>query len=185
MQGIKKQVWEMFVSVAEQMIQDDSDIVLNYAAEQHFGDSFDALYGYIKEGYMKDSVVYLDRHKVAAIIIIAFVRANALGYGKRLENSTFWGNYKLAISVGLSYMLVMFNNELREHGYETTIAKYVMPEVLMDDIPYIDVLARNIYISEVKKKSDFNVIDLAEKLFLLEYITMTRYDISPSDLKHY
>lgn len=95
MQGIKKQVWEMFVSVAEQMIQDDSDIVLNYAAEQHFGDSFDALYGYIKEGYMKDSVVYLDRHKVAAIIIIAFVRANALGYGKQLENSTFWGNYKL------------------------------------------------------------------------------------------
>ena len=49
MQGIKKQVWEMFVSVAEQMIKDDSNIVLNYAAAHQFSDSFDKLYKYIKE----------------------------------------------------------------------------------------------------------------------------------------
>lgn len=185
MQGIKRQVWEMFISVAEQMIQDDSDIVLNYAAEQHFSDSFDALYKYIKEEYMKDDVVYLDRHKVAAIVIIAFVRTNALGYGKPLGSSMFWGNYKLSISVGLSYMLVMLNNELRENGCKTTITKYIMPVVFMDDISYIDVLARNIYISEIQKKSDSNVIDLAEKLFLLECITMEKYNISPHALKHY
>lgn len=185
MQGIKKQVWEMFVSVAEQMMQDDSDIVLNYAAEQHFSDVFDTLYKYISGEFMKDSVVYLDRHKVAAIVIMAFVRVNALGYGKRLENSMFWGNYKLAISVGLSYMLVMFNNELRKNGCKTTITKYIMPEVFMDDIPYIDVFARNIYNSEIQKKSDSYVLDLADKLFLLEYITMEKYDISSNYLKHY
>ena len=185
MQGIKKQVWEMFVSAAEQMIQDDSDIVLNYAAEQHFGDNFDALYRRITEKYMKDSVVYLDRHKVAAIVLIAFIRINALGYRKRLESSMFWGNYKLAISVGLSYMLVMLNNELMENGCKTTIEKYIMPEVLMDDIPYIDVFARNIYYLETQKKSDFNVIELANSLFLLEYITMEKYGISPNCLKHY
>ena len=100
---------------------------------------------------MKDSVVYLDRHKVTAIIIISFVRANVLGYGKSLESSMFWGNYKLAISVGLSYMLDMLNNELRESDCQTTITKYIMPKVLMDDVPYIDVLARNIYISETQK----------------------------------
>lgn len=185
MQGIKKQVWEMFVSVAEQMMQDDSDIVLNYAAEQHFSDSFDTLYKYIKEEYMKVGVVYLDRHKVAAIVIIAFIRVNALGYGKRLESSMFLGNYKLAISVGLSYMLVMLNNELMENGCKTTIEKYVMPEVLMDDIPYIDVFARNIYYLETQRKSDLNVIDLANSLFLLECITMEKYGISPNCLKHY
>ena len=185
MQGIKKQVWEMFVSVAEQMMQEDSDIVLNYAAEQHFSDSFDILYKYIKEEHMNGSVVYLDRHKVAAIVIIAFIRVNALGYGKRLDSSMFWGNYKLAISVGLSYMLVMLNNELMENGCKTTIEKYIMPEVLMDDIPYIDVFARNIYYLETQKKSDLNVIDLANSLFLLECITMEKYGISPNCLKHY
>ncbi len=185
MQGIKKQVWEMFVSVAEQMMKDDSEIVLNYAAVQQFSDGFDKLYIYIKEVFMQDSVVYLDRHKVAAIIIISFVRANALGYGKSLDSSMFWGNYKLAISVGLSYMLDMFNHELREGGCQITITKYIMPKVLMDDIPYIDVLARNIYISETQRKSDSYVIDLAEKLFLIEFITIEKYDISTFALKHF
>lgn len=184
MQGIKKQVWEMFISVGEQMMKEDSDIVLNYAAEQYFSNSFDILYKYTKKEYMRDSVVYLDRHKVAAIVIIAFARANVLGYGKHLDGSMFWGNYKLAISVGLSYMLDMFNNELRENGNNITIKKYIMPEVLMDNIPYIDVLARNIYITELEGKSEVNVLNLAEKLYLLEYITMEKYGISPIDLKH-
>lgn len=184
MQGVKKQLWDMFVSVAEQMMQDDSDIVLDYAAVHYFSDTFDMLYKNIKEEFMKNSVVYLDRHKVAAIIIIAFVRTNALGYGKQLDNSMFWGNYKLAISVGLSYMLDRLNNELREKDCKTIITKYIMPEVFMDEMPYIDVLARNIYISEIQNVSDVNVITLAEKLFMIEYITIQAYGISPNVLKH-
>lgn len=118
MQGIKKQLWDMFVSVAEEMMKDNSTIILNYAAEQNFSNIFDGLYTDIKNEYMKDSVVYLDRHKVTSITIIALIRANALGYGKKLENSMFWGNYKLAISIGLSYMLNALNLELIDKNQE-------------------------------------------------------------------
>lgn len=185
MQGVKKQLWEMFVSVAEQLMENDSNIVLNRASEHYFGDVFERLYTNIKKNFMKDSVVYLDRHKVAAITIIAFVRTNILEYGQELENSMFWGNYKLAISVGLSYMLNRLNNELRENNCKTIISKYIMPEVFMEKIHYIDVLARDIYISEIQSASDANIVMLAGKLFLIEYITLQKYGVSPEFLKHY
>lgn len=184
MQGIKKQLWEMFVSVAEEMMENDPDIVFNYAAQQNFSDLFDSLYSDIKKRFMSDSVIYLDRHKVASIIIIALIRTNALGYGKKLENSMFWGNYKLAISIGLSYMINVLNLELRDKNQEK-IDKYIMPEVFMDDISYIDVLSRNLYITENQNKSTIDVLNLANILFLLEHITLLKYNISPDVLKHY
>lgn len=185
MQGIKKQAWEMFISVAEQMMQEDPNIVLNYDAEQDFSDSFDTLYEQVKKEHMKHDVVYLSRHKVAAIIIIVFIRVNILDYRNCMENSMFWGNYKLAISVGLSYMLEMLNSELREGGCETIISKYIMPEVYMEDIPYTDNLARYIHLLESHDNSSISAISLAEILSFIENFTLQKYGISLRELNHF
>lgn len=185
MQGIKKQVWEMFISVAEQMMQEDPNIVLNYDAEQNFSDGFDMLYEQIKKEHMKHDVVYLSRYKVAAIFIIVFFRVNILDYRNCPENSMFWGNYKLAISVGLSYMLDTLNSELREGGCDTIISKYIMPEVYMEDMPYTDYLARHIHFLESYGNSSISAISLAELLSFIENFTLQKYGISLRELNHF
>lgn len=183
MLGLKKQLWDMYLSVADKIAEQDPKIIVDSSKSEKFDMVFDRLYEKVKLNYMAPQVMYLDRHKVAAITIISLINSEPLSYSQPLINKQFWGGYKLAISVGFSYLLSMLNNDLTQKNYPITLDKLIMPEVFMEDIPYTDVLARSIHFISLQCSADLCVMDLAEKLFLLEQSTLIKYNIPLHILK--
>ena len=131
---------------------------------------------------MKDSSKPLDRHKIAAILIISTIRTDVLKSTKKNENDIFIGNYILATEVGLSYMLQILNEELEKRELPP-IEKYYFPEAFSCKTDYSKIFYRNLYFSNENADWGLNPLDIAERLFLLEYITLLKNEIDTSILK--
>lgn len=146
-----------------------------------FDQSFRKTYNEIKEKYMQKNVKSLDRHKVAAIIIFTILNENIITSKKELQNDTiFLGAEMISISIGLSYMQRALNDVLRKLDVPKTINGYHMPAAFACETSYFDIFARNLYFS--KRDYVLNPLDIADKLFLLEYLTLKNEMIDPRSL---
>lgn len=167
-------VWNTMVSVTE----NKSDVIVDKSLEGDFCSLFRELYDKIKDKYMKDSVYYLDRHKVAAITIVAIIRSNAI---KPLKDSSdemlFIGKELIATEVALSIMCTLLNEKLSAIGHQKRISAYYLPEAMSCTTPYILIFVRNLIYAQ--RDYVLNPLDLAEKLFLLETISLIKYGIDP------
>ncbi|MCM1038966.1 MAG: hypothetical protein NC314_08260 [Roseburia sp.] len=135
----------------------------------------------IVEQYMNTSSETLDRHKMAAILIIAIIKAEPLVCKKKHADSVFVANYVIAVEVGLSYMRELLNEILETLG-ENLIDKYFFPESWICENGYFRVFYRNLYFTNTNVEWELNPLDIAEKLFLLEYITLLKKGIAPTKL---
>ncbi len=157
-------------------------ISVNKSAHGLFQKRFEDLYRTMKDVYMRKGVVRLDRHKVAAVTIIAAIESKAVLYNGADEKSqVFLGCEMLATEVALAWMLEQFNLKIEKAGYKP-IGKYRMPEAYTCDTPYFEILCRSLYYAQ-RDGYKLNPIDISEKLYLLEYITMLAYGIPQSALK--
>ena len=157
------------------------DICLNEDKHDIFVKFIENEYKDIQNEYMHKHNGFLDRHKVAAIIIVAILK-NDIIFSKRSlsRGKIFLGSEIIATEVAFEWMLQQFNNRLKENNIDA-INKYVMPEAFACETSYFDIFCRGLYYS--KERKTLSTIDIAERLFLIEYITILKENISPAALK--
>lgn len=173
-----KDFWSLIKKSAS--VYENNELVKFQDNFEQFRSSYVEQYKYILDNYMKDKNESLDRHKVAAIIIIAIIKAAVLK-PKTLDEK-FTGNYALAVDVALNYMLDEVNEILRENDKQR-IEGYVFPKATTCKTEYYKIFYRNIYYIEKNAEWTLNPLDIAERLFLLEYITLLENKMDPNTIK--
>lgn len=175
-------VWREFVDCYNHYHQYDNKLELNEEKKDDFFNRFREIYDEIKRTYMRSDVVELDRHKVVAAQIIASIECDLITR-KVKADEVFLGLYMIALEVGFNWMIIGLNDVLKKAGVNKEILQYTMPEAFACPTRYFEIFSRNLYYSYVKGKG-LNPLDISEKLFLLEYITLLDNGINPSTLKY-
>ena len=187
MEKLVCRIWDNVEAGANVMKMNDKSIELQglQKKKKTFETEFMNLYEKINEKYMLEDTESLDRHKVAAIIMISIIKSEILSVrDKESQNKTFLGNYILATDCGFSYMLKELNIKLGELE-QKEIKKFFFPEAMACETNYYRIFYRNLYFADSDEDWGLNPLDIAERLFLLEYVTLEKNDIDPSILKEY
>ncbi len=151
-----------------------------YLMEQLKDDYFqrcDDKYNNYKEKFMKSEVKNLDRHKVAAILVVEGIALNLIRCDTIPENQIFIGQEKILLRCAFRYIMREFNSIIRKSNLES-MQNFVLPEAFSCETKYIDIMCRNLmYTKEsgilTDSKNALTVeMELAEKFFLLEYIAI-------------
>lgn len=159
----------------------DPNIVFNAEKYNEFESNFKELYERIKKEYMKPNVRNLDRHKVTAVMIVTTLNLNIITYAKDIgEKHCFLGCEMFSTEVALNWMLDSLNERLKEFGKESLKA-YHMPQAFTCSTPYFDIFCRNLYLA--KRDYKLNPLDISEKLYLLEYISLQQNNVDLSVLQ--
>ena len=184
MKPLIETVWDLAKSIMKPL-ESESGVTFDLSRHDAFQEEFESSYKFIKNNYMQEEVSQLDRHKVAAIIVISFIESQAIRPKKTMkegETLVFMGDYYISLQLGLAYMLNRLNDKLKEKN-SVTVEKYVMPEAMSCGTNYIDIMARNLYFANNNRNWRLNPLDLADRFFLLEYITLIENKIDISLLK--
>lgn len=137
----------------------------------------DDQYNNYKAKFMKSEVENLDRHKVAAILVVEGIALNIIRCDKIPADQIFIGQEKILLTCALRYLMRDFNNIISNSGFER-MKQFVLPEAFSCETKYIDVMCRNLlYTQKAGTFTDpefaLNIeMELAEKFFLLEYISI-------------
>ena len=143
----------------------------------------------ILDKYMKDPSGYLDRHKVAAIAIASVIHTEliSLDFDPDPDVQVWFGLQRFAIEIGLNYMLNRTNDILKgksdpASGKCYVLDAYEMPELLScdKDREYIETFARLLY--RIPPQTPEAILDVSNRLFLVEYIALLNAKIDPSIL---
>ena len=127
----------------------------------------------------------LDAHKQAAIVMISCLESNAVV----LTEKTSEGNINIApqiiaVNIGLSYMNNALNHLLGKMGKEK-VNGYMLPIPLACNTPYYEIMCRILYYEQTRSDMSYNVLEIADRLFLLEYINLLIHDIDPLEVKEF
>jgi hypothetical protein len=181
-QTIEK-TWDLLENTVKQIRKKNSGVILDSGSYEKFDDIFRKIYSEIKERYMENTTQNLDRHKIASIIIISIINSNAIVYqGKVGEGEEFFGQYLIAASVGITFMQNQLNMLLIEKN-KKPIEKLWFPDALSCDTPYFEIFCRNLYFSNNNDDWGINPLDIAERLFILEYVTIEKCGVDPHIFK--
>lgn len=181
-QTIEK-IWTLLNVTVDKLNEQVPDVELRQDSYRKFNDIFRQTYKEIKEHYMDNNVENLDRHKVAGIIIVSILKSDAITYKGTIEkDKEFFGQYLIAASVGITFMQNQLNTLLLEKNKQP-IKKIWFPEPISCNTPYFDILCRNLYFSNNNSNWGINPLEIAEKLFILEYITLEKSGVDPSIFK--
>ena len=178
-----EEIWTSFKNEVEYYKKKDAKLKFNEDKKADFEKNLRKLYKDIKIKYMNKNVKALDRHKVAAVSIVSAINSDIISYEKVSTGKVFVGAEMIATEVALSWMLQKLNEKLKDVEHCKTIPIYFMPSAFACDTPYFDIFSRNLYFA--KEKYSLNPLDIAEKLFLLEYITLLKCEIEPEKLIEY
>lgn len=178
----------IFINLSQQVKQVidkyPKNFMYNNESEKNFNKHFDYYYNFIKSNVMSDSVQELDRHKLAAIIICSIIMTDSLQVTSTYSEDRFVfdGNEKIAVDIGLSYMRSSLKELLSKEPNEAVkFDDFILPEASMCDTDYTSILCRNLCYA--KRYFKLNPIDLANTLFLIEYITLQHVSISSETMK--
>lgn len=169
--------WESLKRAVEHYKKMDKQLVFDENKQQIFYDHFQTSYTSVMNAHMDSTVSELDRHKVAAVIIEATLSTGVIQREGSNYGRVFMGQEMIAAEVAFEWMMLRFKKKLEELDLNFDETTYHMPIAFACDTPYFDVFCRNLYFSKEAKK--LNVLDIANTLFLLEYVTLLKYDIDP------
>lgn len=184
LKNLLEKIWNLVDCGAESMKMKEPLIQYNKKSRDKFNQYFVESYKQITEDYMENSEEALDRHKVAAIAIVSIIKANVVTCDDVQDDNVFFGNYTLAVDCSLTYMLFEMNKRLRTKG-EKAVDSYSFPQAMACETDYYMIFYRNLYYANNNPEWGLNPLDIAERLFLLEYMTLEKNGIEPSILKEY
>jgi len=174
LEGIK--LYQSREDLARVVVFDNSD-----EAKERFEGRFNYLYDYIYDKYMMNTVRSLDRHKTGAIAAISIADAELIAAHNKEEDEVFVGDWMIAINIGLTYLLAQLNDALHKYGQE--VDKLYMPPVFSCPRPYPEVMERHLFYNQ-RDGGRVSPLDLAEKFYLLECLTLERNNIGCEILAH-
>lgn len=162
----------------------DENILIDNDAYENFKKIFKDLYDEIRKAYMEKKEESLDRHKLASIIIVSILKSGCIKHQNPIDenNEIFFAPYVLATSVGMTFMQRELNKTLKRKK-KKMIQKLTFPDAFSCDTSYFDIFCRNLYYANDNKQYGLNPLDIAEKLFLLEYIAVKNEKIDVNILK--
>lgn len=182
-----KYVWNVLEEALEMAKNDDKkeEITINCRGYDFFDKTFRELNDRILYKYMDESVTYLDRHKIAAIMIISILKTIDIKYKDLPASRVSWAKQIIAVNIGLNYMCGELNKILEENGWpHERIKKLDMPEAFSCNTGFEDIMIRNLVYAEDNPEWGLNPLMIAENLFLLEYITIVKKGIGSEYLSH-
>lgn len=177
LENLVSALWDL-VKKGKEVLQFQAEDILFEDKRDIFNECFCRMYKEIQDKYMINTEA-LDRHKVAAIMMISIIKAKPLSVKDSSEN--FMGNYVLAADAGFNYMLDDLNRILEANSM-SPIQEYAFPNVLACDTYYYKVFYRNLYYTE-SQLLEYNPLELADKLFLIEYITLLEKKVNMAKLR--
>lgn len=179
-----KVIWNALKDSCQWYIREDSRLIFREERFDTFRQKFIELYGSIMKKYMKPGVFELDRHKVASITIVASIETGIISCKNEKSHPgiVFLGQEMISTEVALTWMLRGLNTKLKEFGQSASISHYYMPTAFACPTPYFEIFCRNLYFARINYQ--LNPLDIAEKLFLLEYITLLDKEIDPKLLQY-
>lgn len=176
-------LWRMAITAAEAMQLKDPFIQIKENNKKKFEEIFNQYYKKITEQYMAEDNEALDRHKVASIYMISIIQSQIMVAPDNTEEK-FMGIYVLATDCGLVYMLQDLNEKLSKLG-EKQIDQYYFPSAMACETEYYRIFYRNLSYIDKDEEFRFNPLDMADRLFLIEYLTLKENGINPDILKEY
>ena len=179
MKPLIEKTWELICLGAKYICEENKEIEMDIEKERVYNTEFRSIHECVLKD-MRDVNNPLDRHKIAAIIMMATIKTDMLK--SSCTEGIFIGNYILATEVGLSYMLSELNEVLIEKKLPT-IESFFFPEAISCETSYNRIFYRNLYFANTCDEWGLNPLDIAERLFLLEYMTLEKNGISPKFLK--
>lgn len=172
--------WEALREECKRFQSEDSAIKFHEERFEEFDGLFRKKYDDIMDRFMRDTTE-LDSHKQAAIITISALEAQAITHETESGAISIVPQL-VALSVGLSYMNDRLNEVLAKKHIER-IDKYMLPIATACDTPYIEIMSRLLYYEQNEQDMAFNVLELSDRYFLLEYINLLQHGIEPVMLK--
>jgi hypothetical protein len=183
MKNLIEITWNLLKEPSKEIEKKYPGLLIDKDAKKLYAEYFEKYYNLIRHNYMKDRVENLDRHKVASIMIVSMIKAEVIKYNGELhEDEKFFGQYLIIATLGISYMQDKLNKLLINKGKEP-ISTLWLPTAISCDTLYFEILCRNLYFSNNNSEWGLNPLDLAEKLFIFEYVTLEKKKIDPSILK--
>lgn len=173
-------VWKAIKSECEKFQNEDPTIKFNDQKHDAFKNLFTDYYDNIMDRFMRDTTE-LDSHKQAAIITISCLESNIVEHKVESDQISIVPQL-IAINVGLSYMNDRLN-EVLSKKHIRQIDQYDLPIAIACDTPYIEIMSRMLYYEQHEEDISFNILELADRYFLLEYINLIQQGIEPDLLK--
>lgn len=187
------QIWSI---VIEPTMKDYSnrfaEIVTAHNAQEAIWQEYMNFNQHCKKQYMEDSHGKLDRHKVCACYMYAVVKANVMSC--KLADSDTEQNYlalneNLAITVGMSLLRAFVIASIENSNSLTNEEKEVYKGKIENGIIFPDCnhgnyrenFASELHYSDVER--NYNILSLANTLFLLEIHTLEREVVNKQEKK--
>jgi len=170
-------IWSKAVVEAELICKNNNIVAAHPERFAKFEKAFQEKYVQTREKNMWGERANLDRHKVAAIIIYAIIETNIIECTVNIKG-LFQDNYRLAVSVGLSFLQDECNRMLKGKKL-SLIEKMKFPEVFEGEESYETHLIKMLYYSNEdsnseNRKRDTDILALSNILFLIEYINIRK-----------
>ena len=183
---ITESVWQTISDAYEKYKINCPELIFHNDKKEQFNSLYKEKYTDVMDRFMTDETKELDSHKQAALITICCLQLNIIEYSNLPSDN----NDELdiipqiiAIGVGMSYMLQCLNDLLQVKKIEKQIKQYYFPVALACNTPYEKIICRILYFEQHEDDMDFNVLELADKYFLLEYLNLLQHGIEPPLLK--
>lgn len=177
-----QKIWEVVIHPTIQDYQNRySEITVSHNAKEAIWQEYVNFNKHAKLTYMQKADGKLDRHKVCACYMYAIIKANTLNChlaDTDTEQNYLALNENLSITVGMSvlraFILASINyNEELSNETKKTLAKRIDDGIVFPDCNHGNY--RNNFASELyytKRNNNYNVLSLANTLFLLETHTL-------------
>lgn len=181
--GIIDEAWDGITKMYEMYKTPYPSLVFHNDKKKSFDNLFKTEYQKVMDRFMTEETDKLDSHKQAALLIICFLKLDIIEHSPDNKDEISIVPQLIAVNIGLSYMLACLKDRLKEQNEKTKIERYYMPIATACDTPYPEILCRILYQEQHEPDMDFNILELADRLFLLEYINLLQYGIEPLTLK--
>ena len=175
-------IWNAIHSYSNRFIKDSGDVFyFDAKAKDKFSQKFFELYDNFKNKHMSSAEeAILDRHKVAAIFIIAILNIKPIKVPDKIQlarensciyngyNPKFFGNEKLAIQMALAILREYIYIDIKKEiiTVRSLDIKFSYPEITESHGNYIENYCRELYINTVEDK--LSILSIAHELFWLE-----------------
>jgi len=178
MKTTTKAFWSAVSQQCGQLSTETDHIYIDASLKDGYIVACDVEYKKCKDENMNKSVQNLDRHKVAAILVIQGLTLDIVkrkdGNEADTEEKIFIGKEKAILSCAISYLAQQINIIIRNSGRSfDLINRFILPTAFSCQTDYIDIMCRLLHYG--KKQSTLSVLDLADHFFLLEYIAIAEY----------
>lgn len=181
--GIIKETWPIIIKSYQIYKKNYPSLIFHDDKQEQFSKLFQKSYYDVIQKFMTEETKTLDAHKQAALLTICFLQLNIIEHPLENTNEISIIPQMIALDISFTYMLKCLNDSLQKHGIKKKVERYYMPVATACDTPYPEIICRILYYEQNDADMGFNILELSDRYFLIEYINLLQHGIEPHLLK--